>query len=163
MISVDELGFSDLWDPYNNYREGMHYLLTFSDSYCRILWVLCTPSKIAQDYSHLLLEELKRLGYRLEWLHYDKGKEYLPMKLCFKEISFTKTEAYTQKHNGAAEHINHSLKEPETAILIAAKITTTYWADAIHMAVRLLNKLPHTSVSSTPYQLVHEKVPDVKY
>ncbi|GJS78672.1 putative ribonuclease H-like domain-containing protein [Tanacetum coccineum] len=70
----------------------------------------------------------------------------------------------TPQQNGVVERRNQTLVEAARTMLIFSKAPMFLWEEAIATASYTQNRfLIHTRHSKTPYELVHDKKPDLKY
>ncbi|GJV02861.1 retrovirus-related pol polyprotein from transposon TNT 1-94 [Tanacetum coccineum] len=66
--------------------------------------------------------------------------------------------------NGVIERWNHNLVEAARMMLIFSKALIFLWAKAVATACYTQNRsLIHTYHNKTPYELVHDKKPDLKF
>jgi hypothetical protein len=53
---------------------------------------------------------------------------------------------YTSPQNGKVEHIIHSVNNAIRTLLIQASLPGRYWAEGLHTATYLLNRLPKMTI-----------------
>ena len=69
---------------------------------------------------------------------------------------------YTPQQNGVADRKNRSLKEMTTCMLEAKKLAENLWAEAMHAAEYIYNRVPHSSFNGkTPFEAYFGHNPDV--
>ncbi|GJU71480.1 retrovirus-related pol polyprotein from transposon TNT 1-94 [Tanacetum coccineum] len=70
----------------------------------------------------------------------------------------------TPQQNGVVERRNRTLMEAACTMLIFLKAPMFLWAEAIATACYTQNRsLIHTHHNKTPYELVHDKKPDLTF
>ena len=125
---------------------GKFYFATFIDDCSRKVWVsfLRHKSDLAQAFMdfHVLAE--KQSGKRIKILRSDNGGEYISGKmqqyLSQNGIQWQPTAPHTPEYNGVAERMNRTLIDMARTMLIAAKLGTEYWAEAIYTAAHIHNR-----------------------
>ncbi|GJS39754.1 retrovirus-related pol polyprotein from transposon TNT 1-94 [Tanacetum coccineum] len=79
-------------------------------------------------------------------------------------ITHEKTVLRTPQQNGVVERRNHTLVEAAQTMLIFSKAPLFLWAEAVATACYTQNRsLIHTLHNKTPYELVHDKKPDLSF
>ncbi|GJZ86915.1 retrovirus-related pol polyprotein from transposon TNT 1-94 [Tanacetum coccineum] len=87
------------------------------------------------------------------------------------EVAFRKNtcfirnlEARTPQQNGVVERRNRTLVEAARTILIFSKAPLFLWAEAINIACYIQNRsLIRLRYNKTPYELMHDKKPDLSF
>ncbi|GJU05512.1 integrase, catalytic region, zinc finger, CCHC-type containing protein [Tanacetum coccineum] len=75
-----------------------------------------------------------------------------------------KTAPRTPQQNGIVERWNRTLVEAARTMLIFSKAPMFLWAEAVATACYIKNRsLIHTRHKKTPYELVHDKKPDLTF
>ncbi|GJR46663.1 retrovirus-related pol polyprotein from transposon TNT 1-94 [Tanacetum coccineum] len=121
---------------------GKKYILVIVDNYYRFTWVKCLRSKDeAPVFIINFLKMIQKVG-----------------------ISHETSVASSPHQNGVVERRNHTLIEAARTMLIYAKAPLFLWAKAVAIACytqnRSMIRLRH---GKTPYELLHEKPPDLSY
>lgn len=85
----------------------------------------------------------------------DNGTEYIPIRIdkLFKNagIEHQLTAPYTPEQNGVAERYNRTIVEKARCLLHDAGLSKTFWAEAVNMAVYIINRSVNAnSGKSTP-------------
>ncbi|GJY58380.1 retrovirus-related pol polyprotein from transposon TNT 1-94 [Tanacetum coccineum] len=119
---------------------GKKYILVIVDDYSRFTWVKC--------------------------LRTDNGTEFVNQTLCeYYEkvgISHETSVARSPQQNGVVKRRNRTLIEAAGTMLIYAKAPLFLWVEAVATACytqnRSIIRLRH---SKTPYELLHDKLPDL--
>jgi len=102
---------------------------------------------------------------KIKCLRTDNGGEYTSDEFdnfCQHEgIKRQFTTAYTQQQNGVAERMNRTLLERTRAMLKAAGLGKSFWAEAVNTACYVINRSPSTAIElKTPMEMWTEKPAD---
>ncbi|GKA55230.1 retrovirus-related pol polyprotein from transposon TNT 1-94 [Tanacetum coccineum] len=121
---------------------GKKYILIIVDDYSRYTWVKCLRSKDeAPDFMIKFLKMIQKVG-----------------------ISHETSVARSPQQNGVVERRNRTLIEAARTMLIYAKAPLFLWAEAVATACytqnRSIIRLRH---GKTPYELLHDKLPDLSF
>ena len=74
------------------------------------------------------------------------------------------TLPYTPQQNGLAERFNRTIQENATCIINHSGIKPNFiWPYTLDVAVHAMSRLPHSELVKTPYEMLHRKIPNVKY
>ncbi|GKC46085.1 retrovirus-related pol polyprotein from transposon TNT 1-94, partial [Tanacetum coccineum] len=119
---------------------GKKYILVIVDDYSRFTWFLWT----------------------------DNGTEFVNKDLTdyYESVGITheKTVLRTPQQNGVVKRRNRTLIEAARTMLIFSKAPLFLWTEAIATACYTQNRsLIHTLHDKTPYELVHDKKPDLSF
>ncbi|GJZ22066.1 retrovirus-related pol polyprotein from transposon TNT 1-94 [Tanacetum coccineum] len=121
---------------------GKKYILVIVDDYSRFTWV-----------------QFLRIYNGTEFVN-QTLREYYEKVSIFHETSV----ARSPQQNGVAERRNHTLIEAARTMLICAKAPLFLWAEAVATACytqnRSIIRLHH---DKTPYELLHDKLPDLSF
>ena len=72
--------------------------------------------------------------------------------------------ARTPQQNGVAERMNRTVQKMARAILDYSETPDTFWGEAAHTAVKILDKAHvRVNIDKTPYQLWYGNPPTVKH
>ncbi|GKE06702.1 integrase, catalytic region, zinc finger, CCHC-type containing protein, partial [Tanacetum coccineum] len=107
----------------------------------------------------------KDLVKGLPWLKFEK--DYL-CSACqlrkIKNIFHQKSILRTPQQNSVVERRNQTLVEAARTMMIFSKAPMFQWAEGVATACYTQNRsLIHTRHNKTPYELVHDKKPDLKF
>ncbi|GKE10100.1 retrovirus-related pol polyprotein from transposon TNT 1-94 [Tanacetum coccineum] len=138
---------------------GKKYILVIVDDYSRFTWVKCLQSK--DEAPAFIINFLKMIQVRLketvQCIRTDNGTEKVG-------ISHETSVARSPQQNGVVERRNRTLIEAARTMLIYAKAPLFLWAEAVATACytqnRSMIRLRH---GKTPYELLHNKPPDLSY
>ncbi|GKE78528.1 retrovirus-related pol polyprotein from transposon TNT 1-94 [Tanacetum coccineum] len=146
---------------------GKKYIL---DDYSRFTWVKCLKSKDeAPDFIIKFLKMIQvRLKVHVEQIRIDNGTKFVNQTL--REyydkvgISHETSVVRSPQQNGVVERRNRILIEATRTMLIYAKAPLFLWAEAVATACYTLNRsIIHFRHGKTPYELLHDKLPDLSF
>ncbi|GJU43139.1 retrovirus-related pol polyprotein from transposon TNT 1-94 [Tanacetum coccineum] len=118
--------------------------------------------------SHLNFGTLNKLAKDVRNVRTDNKTEFVNQTLCdFYEnvsISHQTSVARTPQQNGVVERQNRTLVEATRTMLILSKAPLFLWAEAINTACYTQNcSLIRLRYNKTPYELMHDKKPDLSF
>ncbi|GJS28116.1 retrovirus-related pol polyprotein from transposon TNT 1-94 [Tanacetum coccineum] len=149
---------------------GKKYILVIVDDYSRFTWVKFLRSK--DETPEVVIKFLKQiqvgLNKTIRYIRTDNGTEFVNKDLtAYYErvgIFHQKTVPRTPQQNGVVERRNRTLVEAARTMLIFSKALMFLWAEAVATACYTQNRsLIHTLHNKTPYELVHDKKPDLTF
>ena len=147
---------------------GKKYVLVIVDDYSRFTWVKFLRTK--DETPEVIIKFIKQLQVLLNKtvriIRTDNGTEFVNQQLTqFYEsmgITHQKSVPRTPQQNGVVERRNRTLVEAARTMLIYSKAPMFLWAEAIATACYTQNRsLIHTLHNKTPYELVHDRKPDL--
>ena len=155
-----ELGHIDLCGPMSTESIDQNkYFVLFIDDLTRITWVYFLRSKgdvfsVFKKFKAIVETES---GCKLKNLRSDNGKEYTSNefeKFCADMgIKHQLTVSYSPQQNDVSERKSRTVVEMARCMLMDKKLPLKFWAEAVHTAVYLLNRLPTRSVKEkTPLE-----------
>ncbi|GJU17567.1 retrovirus-related pol polyprotein from transposon TNT 1-94 [Tanacetum coccineum] len=146
------------------------YILVTVDDYSQFMWVKFLRSK--DEAPEFIIKFLKMIQVRLNAtvrnIRIDNGTKFVNQTLCsyYEDvgISHERSVAHTLQQNGIVERRNQTLVEAARTVLIYAKAPLFLWAEAVvttcytqnHSQIRLCH-------GKTPYELLHNRKPDLSY
>ncbi|GKB05517.1 retrovirus-related pol polyprotein from transposon TNT 1-94 [Tanacetum coccineum] len=140
------------------------------DDYFRFTWVKIL--RLKDETSEVVIKFLKQiqigLSKTVRYIHTDNGTEFVNQVLTeyYERVSifYQKSVPRTPQQNGIVERQNHTLVEAARTMLIFSKAPMFLWAKAVAIACYTQNQsLIHTRHNKTPYELVHDKKPDITF
>nr|GEX96326.1 retrovirus-related Pol polyprotein from transposon TNT 1-94 [Tanacetum cinerariifolium] len=149
---------------------GKKYILVIVDDYSRFTWVKFLRSK--DEAPDFIIKFLKMIQVRLKVpvcrIRTDNGTEFVNQTLreYYEEvgISHETSVARSPQQNGVVERHNQTLIEAARTMLIYAQALLFLWAKAVATACftqnRSIIRLRHRK---TPYELLHNKLPDLSF
>nr|GEW65202.1 retrovirus-related Pol polyprotein from transposon TNT 1-94 [Tanacetum cinerariifolium] len=149
---------------------GKKYILVIVDDYSRFTWVKFLRSK--DETSDVVIKFIAQiqvgLNKTVRYVRTDNGTEFVnqAMTAFYDHIDafHQKTVPRTPQQNGVVERRNRTLLEAARTMLIFSKAPMFLWAEAVAIACYTQNRfLIHTRHHKTPYELVHNKKPDLTF
>ncbi|GJV33834.1 retrovirus-related pol polyprotein from transposon TNT 1-94 [Tanacetum coccineum] len=149
---------------------GKKYILVIVDDYSRFTWVKFLRSK--DETPAVVIKFLKQiqvgLNKTVRYVRTDNGTEFVNKDLTdyYERVGIfhQKTVPRTPQQNGVVERRNRTLVEAARTMLIFSKAPMFLWAEAVATACYTQNRsLIHTRHDKTPYELVHDKKPDLTF
>ncbi|GJU41322.1 retrovirus-related pol polyprotein from transposon TNT 1-94 [Tanacetum coccineum] len=149
---------------------GKKYILFIVDDYSRFTWVKFLRSK--DETPKVVIKFLKQiqvgLNKTVRYIRTDNGTEFFNKDLneYYERVGifYQKTVPRTPQQNGVVERRNRTLVEAARTMLIFSKAPMFLWAEAVATACYTQNRsLIHTHHDKTPYELVHNKKPDLTF
>ncbi|GJW28074.1 retrovirus-related pol polyprotein from transposon TNT 1-94 [Tanacetum coccineum] len=149
---------------------GKKYILVIVDDYSRFTWVKFLRSKDETPVFVInLLKQLQvGLNITVQFVRTNNGIEFVNKNLTdyYESVGITheKTVPRTPQQNGIVEQRNRTLVEAARTMLIFSKAPLFLWVEAVATACYTQNRsLIHTLHNETPYELVHDKKPDLSF
>nr|GEU49712.1 hypothetical protein [Tanacetum cinerariifolium] len=149
---------------------GKKYILFIVDDYSRFIWVKCLRSK--EEAPDLIIKFLKMIQVRLKvpvrHIRTDNETEFVNQTLreYYEQVDIaheTSVDRSTQQ-NGIVERRNRTLTEAARTMLIYARALLFLWVEAVTTACYTQN---HSIIclrhGKTPYELLHDKLPDLSF
>ncbi|GJV96393.1 retrovirus-related pol polyprotein from transposon TNT 1-94 [Tanacetum coccineum] len=149
---------------------GKKYILVIVDDYSRFTWVKCLRSK--DEAPAFIINFLKMIQVRLKEtvcrIRTDNGTEFVNQTLreYYEKvgISHETSVARSPQQNSVVERRNRTLIEAARTMLIYAKAPLFLWAEAVATACYTQNRsMIRRRHGKTPYELLHDKPPDLSY
>ncbi|GKE87296.1 retrovirus-related pol polyprotein from transposon TNT 1-94, partial [Tanacetum coccineum] len=149
---------------------GKKYILVIVDDYSRFTWVKFLMSK--DEDPDFIIKFLKMIQVWLQVtvrrIRTNNGTEFVNQTLreYYEKIgiSHETSVARSPHQNGVVERRNHTLIEVARTMLIYARAPLFLWAEAVATACYTQNcsivRLRH---GKTPYELLHDKPPDLSF
>ena len=147
-LDLLELVHSDLCGPFKvRSHGGALYFVTFIDDHSRKLWVFPLKSKdqVLDVFKSFQALVERQTGKTLKCIRSDNGGEYIgPFDRYCREqgIRHQKTPPKTPQLNGLAERMNRTLVERVRCMLSDAKLSDSFWAEALNTAAYVINLSP---------------------
>ena len=161
-----EIIHSDLWTSPVPTLSGIRYYVLFLDDLTHYLWVypLRRKSEVFSKFLHFSANVKTQFGTQIMSLQCDNGGEYNNSQFLinFDEhgINFRFSCPYTSQQNGKAERMIRTINNAIRTLLFQAQMSPSYWVEALHAAVHVLNILPSASINrNTPHSLLYGKLP----
>nr|GEY73861.1 retrovirus-related Pol polyprotein from transposon TNT 1-94 [Tanacetum cinerariifolium] len=131
---------------------------------------LCGPMRVesvnGKKYILIIVDDYSRFT----WVKFLRSKDEAPdsiikfLKMIQVGISHEISVAHSPQQNGVVERHNHTLIEAARTMLIYAQASLFLWAEAVatacYIQYRSIIRLRH---GKTPYELLHNKLPDLSF
>lgn len=164
LIHTDVCGPLQLPTP-----RGNRYILTLIDDYSRYshIYLIKHKSDVREKIIEFVEEMKTQNGKVPKVIRSDRGGEYMDGELRKyfrkKGIKTQLTVPKTPQQNGIAERKNRTLIEMTRCMLASSGLHKQFWGEAVTTANHIINRLPSKSVETTPYELWHNKQPNLNY
>jgi hypothetical protein len=166
-----ELTHGDLCGPITPATPaGNKYFLLVMDDASRYMWVEMLKTK---DEALTFFKKIKALaeneiGLKMKIFRTDRGGEFNSAEFelfCSQQGLHRHTTApYTPQQNGVVERRNQTIVEMARCLLKSMDMPAVFWAEAIRVAVHVLNRSPTRALNDiTPYEAWHKTKPNVGY
>lgn len=122
-----------------------------------------------RDHFESLLDEARLFGFQIQAFHTDSAKECFEKKtfiefLTKNDIHRTASAPYAQYQNGLAEVTMQQLQNHIRCALYQSGLPHSYWGNAFEHTIFTWNRTPKlTNSGVTPYEMVTERIPDVRF
>nr|GEY92366.1 putative ribonuclease H-like domain-containing protein [Tanacetum cinerariifolium] len=149
---------------------GKKYILVTMDDYSWFTWVKFLRSK--DETPDVVIKFITQiqvgLNKTVRYIRTDNGIEFVnhTMNEYYERISIfhQKTVPRTPQQNGVVERRNRTLVEAARTMLIFSKALMFLWAEVVATTCYTQNRsLIHTRHHKTPYELVHNKKPNLTF
>ncbi|GJY88995.1 retrovirus-related pol polyprotein from transposon TNT 1-94 [Tanacetum coccineum] len=146
------------------------YILVIVDNYSRFTWVKFLRTK--DEAPEIIIKFLKQAQVSFKatvrYLCTDNGTEFVNQTLrnYTKEVGITHNTSTvrTPQQNSIVERCNHTLVEGARTMLIFSKSPLFLWAEDVATACYTQNcSFIHTRYNKTPYELLRDRKPELKY
>nr|GEX82658.1 retrovirus-related Pol polyprotein from transposon TNT 1-94 [Tanacetum cinerariifolium] len=151
-------------------KNGKKYILVIVDDYSCFTWVKCLRSKDeTPDFIIKFLKMIKvRLNVPVHCIRIDNGTEFVNQTLreYYEQvgISHKTSVARSPQQNGFVERRNRTLIEDARTMLIYAQALLFLWVEAVATACYTQNRsIVRLCHGKTPYELLHNKLPDLSF
>jgi hypothetical protein len=156
----------DLWTSPVLSISGYKYYLVILDDYSHFLWTF--PLRLKSDTLPTLTQFFAWVSTQFRrsvcTLQCDNGREFdnhaARSFFLTHGVQLRLSCPYTSAQNGRAECMIRTTTNMICCLLFQASLPATYWAEALHTATHLLNRLPSKATSHpTPHFALHGTTP----
>ncbi|CAL1358011.1 unnamed protein product [Linum trigynum] len=165
-----DLVHTDLWGPSPvTSRVGFRYFALFVDHATRFAWVYFLRHKsdllkVAKEFLQMVKTQF---GKMVKVIRSDPGGEFVsgPLQEVFKECGILPQQSCpgVSQQNGLVERKHRHVLELTRAILFQSSVPSTFWVEAIHTVVYLINRqLTPILDQRSPYEVLFGKRPAYK-
>jgi hypothetical protein len=167
---VFDLLHLNLWTSPVVSVSGSKYYLVILDDFTYYLWtfLLKQKSDTFTTLSNFFAYVATQFSCTVKTIQCDNGREFDNSStrtfLLSKGAQLRMSCPYTSPQNGKAEHIIHTINNVIRTLLIQASLLGRYWAEGLHTAVYLLNRLPTKTISAAcPYVALFGSAPSYEH
>ncbi|PKU70484.1 Retrovirus-related Pol polyprotein from transposon TNT 1-94 [Dendrobium catenatum] len=158
---------SDVWGPSPIASiQGYRYFVSFIDDFSKYCWIFPMFQKSEVTKLFVLFHKFINCQFSIntKTIRTDGGGEYANNSFtnyCRQwGIHHQFTCPYTPQQNGVAERKNRHILEAVRSLLIHSHAPSQLWADALHTAIYLINRLPTSTLNNnTPFQQLYNHPP----
>lgn len=165
-----ELLFTDVWGPYETKgKNGEKYYLSIIDDFSRkvSIYPMLDKSEVPDILKRHIIRAENFLNRRVKAVRSDNGREFVnhKTKIFFAEkgIKHELTNTYTPEQNGVAERYNSTLLSGTRTILNESGLPLCLWTEAMMYFTYTWNRLCHTGLEKTPFELYGGQKPSVRH
>jgi uncharacterized membrane-anchored protein YhcB (DUF1043 family) len=150
---------------------GAKYFLLVKDTTTCYRQAYFLKTKEAEEVMQSLEEHIRmsktQTGNKVKTLRTDNGSEFVNQNLSSllkrMGIIHERTIPYTPEENGAVERDNRTIIEMARTMLHAADLPPPLWAELVHTAVYIHNRVPNRKDKRSPYEQHFGKTPRVDH
>ena len=156
----------DIWGPLSIPSVHNHiYFLTILDDYSRFVWIILLKNKseVSQHVKNFITLIENQYHITPQTVRSDNGPEFLLNSFyASKGIFHHKSCVETPQQNGRVERKHQHILNVGRALLYQSKLPASYWSYALLHATFIINRVTSPTLNNkSPYQLLHDKVPDI--
>jgi hypothetical protein len=149
---------------------GSKYYLVILDDFTHYLWIF--PLKLKSDtfttLSNFFVYVSTQFGKTVKAIQCDNGRKFdnsfTRIFLLSHGTQLRMSCPYTSPQNGKIERIIRSVNNVIRTLLIQASLLGRYWAEGLHTATYLLNRLPTTAIQAAcPHLALFGSAPSYEY
>ena len=108
--------------------------------------------KFFSKFQHFANFVKNQFGKDIKSLQCDNGTEYNNAQFheyfASKGISFRFSCPYTSQQNGRSERMIRTVNNAVRSMLFQAQLPSSFWVEALHTAVHILNLLPSKAINN---------------
>ncbi|KAH9744437.1 retrovirus-related pol polyprotein from transposon RE2 [Citrus sinensis] len=164
-----QLLYADLWGPsHTTSTQGYSYYLSILDDYSRFTWIFPLKAKsdslqVFTDFKTFIEKHLER---RIKTVQTDWGGEFKSFSslLTASGIHFRHPCPHIHHQNGKIERKHRHIVDIGLTLLAQSNLPLTFWWNAFHTAVFLINRLPTPVLNNvSPYFKLFHQTPDYSF
>ncbi|CAL9245815.1 unnamed protein product [Arabidopsis halleri] len=167
-----ELVHSDLWTSPLPSISGIRYYVLFLDHYSHFLWVypLRRKSETFSKFLHFSAHIATQFKAQIKNFQCDNGGggEYnntqFHSHFATHGINVRFSCPHSSQQNGKSERMIRTINNAIRTLLFQARLPPSYWVEALHAAVHVLNITPSKAIhNQIPFQLLFQKQPTYEH
>ncbi|KAK4420098.1 Retrovirus-related Pol polyprotein from transposon TNT 1-94 [Sesamum alatum] len=150
-------------------RGGFSYFITFTDDHSRYgyVYLMRYKSEALERFKEFRLEVENQTNCKIKVLRSDRGGEYLSTEFLnyLKEngMILEWTPPGKPQLNGVSERRNRTLLDMVRSMMSFTKLPLSFWGYELETAAKLLNLVPTSVLTQTPYEIWHGKPASYNY
>jgi hypothetical protein len=159
----------DLWTSPVVSVSGSKYYLVILDDFTHYLWTfsLKLKSDTFTTLSNFFAYVSTQFGRTVKAIQCDNRREFdnssTRIFLLSNGTQLWMSCPYTSPQNGKAEHIIRSVNNVIRTLLIQTSLPVRYWAEGLHTATYLLNRLPTTAIQAACHLALFGSAPSYEH
>nr|GFB27183.1 retrovirus-related Pol polyprotein from transposon TNT 1-94 [Tanacetum cinerariifolium] len=149
---------------------GKRYILVIVDTYSRLTWVyfLRTKDETPEIIKNFIARVQLNYNAKVCKIRTDNGTEFKNaiLKAHYDKLGIMQQFLIARRpqQNGVVERRNHTLAKAARIMLIFSRLPKFLWAEAVSTACFTQNRsIIHTRYNKTPYELLHNRKPNMEY
>ena len=159
------MSYADLWGPSHiTFSQCYNYYLSILDYYSRFIWIFPLKAKsdslqVFTDFKNFIEKHLVK---RINTVQTDWGGEFISFSLLLtaSSIHFRHPCPHIHHQNGKIERKHRHI----LTLLAQSNLPLTFWWNAFHTLVFLINKLPTPVLNNvSPYFKLFHQTPDYSF
>lgn len=159
-----EIVHSDLWTSPVQSLSGIKYYVLFLDQFSHFLWVYPLRSKdqVFSKFKEFSSYVNTQFSTTIKAFQCDNGTEFNNSQFhnlfASQGTTFRFNCPYTSQQNGRSERMIRTINNAVRTLLFQAQLPNSFWVEALHTAVHVLNLLPSKAISNeTPFSKLFQK------
>ena len=164
-----EVIHADLVGPLAPSRGNSRYFLVLIDSFSRYVWVyvLQKKSEAFQRFQQFCAWLKNVHNEHVRCFFTDRGGEFCSEEfesfLSEQGIEHLTATPRSPWQNGLCERMNQTLQQGIRTLLHDSGLSNLFWGEALSCFTYVYNRRFHSSIKSTPYEMLFQKKPFVKH
>lgn len=166
-----ELVHMDIAGPMLASYGGARYFLLIKDDFSGYLFFypMKLKSESLENFKNFLLDFRTTVGNKFQVLRLrsDNGTEFMAHEfqrfLLMERIKHETTVPHNPEQNGYIERSMRTVVEAARSMIHGTNCSRQLWAEACNTACHVLNRIPLSEDSKSPFELVTGKPPTLKY
>ncbi|KAG7560254.1 Ribonuclease H-like superfamily [Arabidopsis thaliana x Arabidopsis arenosa] len=161
---------SDLWTSPVQSISGIRYYVLFLDQFTHYLWVypLRRKSEVFSKFLHFAAYVENQFQTKIKNFQCDNDGEFNNSEFhnyfASNGINARFSCPHTSQQNGRSERIIRTINNAVRTLLFQARLPQSFWVEALHAAVHILNITPSKSIQNQiPHTLLFQKEPSYEH
>lgn len=162
---------ANIWGPFMHHSiSSAPYFFTLLDDRSRATWIFFIKhkSQTVKVLSNFVKSVQTQYGLTIKAFRTDNGGEFTSCScqqfLNEFGIIHQRTTPYTPQQNRRVERKHKELLNLARSLLFQANLSLKFWADTIHTAVYITNRLPSPVINwKTPFEILQNHQPDYSH